>query len=348
VTHVEKYYVCNTRKKSGIARYALDFNDLVMQPLGYTLVEPSAMTPSVLAAASPSTLFHVELGAMQFEERDALVRILRAGHRLVDVTLHDPPFLTFPYFHFRSPFLNRLSRGVDWYLGSLGAQTRSLHRLRRVFVLTDKGADSLRRRGAARLERIPHVVSPQSIWSSASTQSRDILYFGFIGPAKGIEYALTLHERIIESRPDVRMHVVGEAIGASEKAFFAGLQARYRRQVVYHGFVPEQDLDAVYASVRHVFLPFEEYRYFHPASGSVINSLKRGRVVWASAVNSVPELIQHRHNGVLLTKQLDADATEFLSLADDSAALDRIGANALQSARAMSEYPYARHFCDPC
>jgi glycosyltransferase involved in cell wall biosynthesis len=341
---MQAFHICRTASTSGIARYAIDFHNLVLEPLGYQLITPGDVTTAWIESLPNDTLFHVQLGVLQFEERQALTRLLRSGRTLVDATLHDPPFLTFPYFPFRSPLMMRLSRGFDWYLGSLGVQTRTLHRLRKAYVLSERGRQSLAAKGARNVEHIPHVVAPQAVWAAPTTQSQDILYFGFIGPAKGIEYALQLHERIVESQPHVRLHVAGDAIGASEKAFLAGLKGRYVRQVIYHGYVDESKLDALFAQVRHVFLPFEPYRYFNPASGSVINALKRGRVVWSTPVNSVPELIQHRVNGLHLSKDLDQDSHLFLQLSEDTATLDRLAGAALETARAMSTYPYAHHF----
>lgn len=341
---MKAFHICCTASPSGIARYAIDFHRLVLGPLGYELISPGIVTPEWAAGVGLDTVFHVQLGVLQFDERGAMSRLLRAGHAFVDATLHDPPFLTFPYFPFKSATLTRLSRGFDWYLGSLGVQQRALRRLRKTYVLSERGEESIRRAGGRSVERIPHVVAPDAVWRSAATNARDILYFGFIGPAKGLEYALQLHERILQSRPEVRIHVVGSAIGASDKAFLEGLKARYVRQVVYHGYVDESRLDELFAEVRHVFLPFEPYPYFNPASGSVINALKRGRVVWSTPVNSVPELIQHGVNGLYLAKDLRRDAALFVQLCDDTGTLDRIADAALGTARAMSVYPYERHF----
>lgn len=341
---MRKYHVCDTTRKSGIARYGIDFHAVVLGPLGYTLIDPRDVTPALLDTCPPTTPFHVELGAMQFEECDALLRILRSGHCQVDATLHDPPFLTFPFFHFESEGLRQLSRGIEWYLGSFGFQDRTLRRLRRVFVLSQSGAESLKTKGIRELQRIPHVVAPDTIWASAHSGSRDIAFFGFVGPSKGIEYALELHERIDATQPPVHMHVVGEATGKAEKKFLARLRSRFRSRVTYHGYVPDAQLDSIFASVRHVFLPFEEHKYFRPTSGSVINSLKRGRVVWTTPANSVAEIITHRHNGMFLTKQIDTDAAAFLALASQPAELDILGENALETAREMAVYPYRRHF----
>jgi len=341
---MSRYYVCNTASKSGICRYAGDFHKVVLGPLGYKLVAPEAVTGEFLKECSPADIFHIELGSAQFGERDALLRILGAGHRNVDATLHDPPFITFPFFGFRSSFLNRLSRGMDWYLGSFGIQRRVLRKIRRVFVLSDRGAAALQRIGVTRIERIPHIICASTIWESAATHSQDILYFGFIGPNKGIEYALRLHAEIVKAHPSVRLHVIGEATWPAQRRYFDDLRAKYQHNVLYHGYVGEDRVNAIYANLRHVFLPFEEYRYIHPVSGSIINSLKRGRVVWTSPVNTVSEVLVHGQNGLYLSKDIHVDAALFSELAADDTKLNLIGENALATARAFADYPYQKHF----
>ena len=315
----------------------------MLGPLGYELVSPRKVVPDWIALQPADARWHVQLGAMQFEERKALGRLYRAG-RQVEATLHDPPFLTFPYLPFSSPLLMKLSRGVDWYLGSFGLQQRALRRLHKVFVLTERGREATEKMRGSPVCRIPHVVNPASIWRSAAAPNHDIAYFGFIGPAKGLDYALMLHERILRSMPEVRMHVVGKAASDSQHVSLQSLKRRFQRQVTYHGYVAEERLDDLFAQVRHVFLPYQAYRYIHPVSGSIINALKRGRVVWSTPVNAVAELIRHRENGLLLTSELEADVEMFLGLSKDSVALDRIGSAALDTARRMSNYPYAQHF----
>lgn len=337
------FHICGN-SVSGIARYARDFHELVLSPLGYELISPCMVNIKWISEQPHDTRWHLQLGAMQFEERKALSKLYKAGARNIDATLHDPPFLTFPYIPFSSPLLMKLSRGIDWYLGSFGMQQRALRRLDKVFVLTEKGRVATEKIRGSAVFQIPHIIHPGSIWQSTTAPNHDIVYFGFIGPAKGLDYALMLHERILHKRPDVKMHVVGKATSASQQAFLDSLKQRFHRQVTYHGYVPEDGLDELFAYARHVFLPFQPYKHFYPASGSVINGLKRGRIVWSTPVNSVPELIIHGENGFLLTGELDADAYMFLRLSNDPIKIDKIAHAALETARGMSTYHYAQHF----
>ena len=343
---IRKYHVFDSNPKSGINHYARDFHELVLEPLGYKVLDPAAVTGDWLARCGELAVFHFQLGAIESATRIAQTAMLRSGKGVADATLHDPPFLTFPYFDFKAPLLNRLSRGFDWYLRSFGIQSSVLRQLRRTYVLSEKGRISLVARSGVEAIRIPHIVNPRAIWPSAVANSPDVLFFGFLGPAKGIDYALRLHERMLVDFPELQMHVVGDAPGPAGRAYVDGLRRRFTRRVTFHGYQPSDRVDAIFASVRHVFLPFDQYRYLNPASGSVINALRRGRVVWSTPVNAVPELIVHGDNGMLLTRDLEADAKAFLQLACDDEAMTHLGERALETARAMATYAYRQHFED--
>lgn len=341
---MKSFHICDISSKSGIAKYATDFHRLVLEPLGYELISPSRITYEWLAKQSTDTRWHIQLGALQFEERKALSRIYKSNMCNVDATLHDPPFLTFPYFQFSSPLLMKLSRGFDWYFRSFGQQKRALQRLNKVFVLTEKGRIAIEQMRVNDVQQIPHIVSPASIWQGVKTSGNNIVYFGFIGRAKGLDYALMLHERILQLMPEVKMHVVGQATGPSEQAFLQSLKQRFHRHVTYHGFVAEDVLDELFSDARHIFLPFKPYSYFYPASGSVINGLKRGRIVWSTPVNSVSELIKDGVNGLFLTGNIETDCAKFLDISSDTTICERISNEALDTARLMSVYPYTQHF----
>lgn len=142
-------------------------------------------------------------------------------------------------------------------------------------------------------------------------EEKNIMFFGFVGRGKGLDYALRLHSLIARRFPTVEMHVVGSAVDASGRLYLERLKRCFKDKVHYHGYVPEARLDELFAEVAHVFLPFKEYRYICPASGSVINSMRRGRIVWTNPVNSVPELIEDGTNGIFFRKSLEENLRVF-------------------------------------
>lgn len=334
-----KYYVCETNSKSGIARYAEDFYRCVLAQKGYVLVSPRAVNADLLRTCEPETAFFVELGAGQYAEKEALLQIIKGGFINVRVTLHDPPFLTFPYFKFRSHLLNRISRGVDYYLGGFGMVSRALRQCRTVYVLSNRGEMLLRKRyPTLNVERIPHVIPPEKIAKAAlAGHETDILFFGFVGRGKGLRYALEFHVEITKRYPGVVFHVVGEAVDDAGRGYLSELKEKYKKNVFYHGYVSEARLDELFARVAHVFLPFSEYKYIAPVSGAALNSMRRGKIVWTRAVNSIAEIIRDGETGLFFRDEMQENMTVFSKLAETPGLAKEISRRALAEVAAVSD-----------
>lgn len=340
-------HIYNAVARSGITAYATDFQDRVLGPEGYVQADPDAVLARV-SLFSPNTRFHIQLGVFQHRERIAMRRLLNAGFQHVEATIHDPPFTTFPYFQFRSKWLMRLSRGFDWYLKSFGIQRRALERLRRVFILSERGAAVLKHLApAAQVVKIPHIVRMADIWPTGSPLPPALMYFGYIGPNKGLDYVLELHRAVNRIRPETKLHVVGKASGPQAERYLADLQASCGNDVVFHGYVPDEELDSVFAKCAHVILPYTEYQYIMPASGSIVHALRRARIVWATEVNAVTEVVHNGENGFILSMSPASDACRLAEVMGSPARARQISEFARKSAIAMSDYPYRSHFSNP-
>lgn|SRR5574340_218395 len=334
-----KYYVCETRTKSGIGRYAEDFHRCVLAPAGYSLVAPSDLSRQ-LTGLRKGTRFHIELGAGGYEEKNFLVDLANRGFHNISVTLHDPPFVTFPFFNFKAASLNRMSRGIDWYLNSLGFTSRLLEKCNAVYVLSERGRElTLKRHKGINVKVIPHIVPRAKIIEDPlAGGKKDILFFGFIGEGKGLDYALSLHRAIGNLIPGVKFHVIGEPAGARGVAYLERLKNTFVHDVVFHGYVSEEQLDKLFQDVGHVFLPFKDYRYICPVSGSAINALRRGKVLWTNPVNALPEMIRDRFNGIFFRSSIEANVNLFKELAEHPDLVRNITANAVATLnRCMSE-----------
>ncbi len=320
--------------RSGISRYSEDFYKLILAPLSYEHLQPSTVDHGFIEKLERDTCFHLELGAGQYAERDVLIKLIEYGFININVTLHDPPFITFPFYHFKSQILNRISRGFDWYLNTLGASKQLLKRCSSIYVLSQAGVMKIEARyGLTNVQYIPHIICPEKIVSTPlKSDNQNILFFGFIGPKKGLEYALRLHEEIRKKSPEIQMHVIGEAIGKRALKYFEKLKKEYQSGVIYHGYVAESDLNEIYDQVAHVFLPFENYGYICPVSGSVLNSLRRGKIVWTNPVNAVEELIYDGVNGLFFSSNINEDALRFSSFLTEFSSLIALKKQALLTA----------------
>jgi glycosyltransferase involved in cell wall biosynthesis len=326
-----KFHICNTASRSGIASYAEDFFRIILGPGGFERLSPESVSREWMATLSEDSVFHVETGAGQFAERDVLIELVEQGFKNIDVTIHDPPWITFPFYRSSYPLISQVSKAFDWYFNTAGSIGRLLRRCRTVFVLSRRGKDLLEaRHGLSNVCHIPFVIDPNSIWvTPPERECKHILYFGFVGPNKGLDYALALHDEVRRYRPGIKMFVIGEAMNPKALNYFESLKTKYRRGVSYLGFVPRSDLDAIFSSVAHVFLPFREYKYYCPCSASLLAALSRGRIVWTNPVNAVDEIVQDRINGRYLTGDTSKDAAEFLAMTDRPEDVRRVSLGAL-------------------
>lgn len=339
----QKLHVCTTETSSGIADYARDFQKIVLQREGYRLCDPREIT--AIDKIDCNAEYHVQFGVHQQLERQAVSRLLKAGCTSVDATLHDPPFTAFPYFAFKSPFLTRLSRGFDWYLKSFFIQRRMLERLRRIFVLSQHGKDAvLQIAPKANVITIPHIINNEHIWGNDVSLGSDLLYFGFIGPNKGLDYALQMHHQLRAKRPGIQMHVVGKPGGEAAQRYLASLQAQFNVDVVYHGYVPAAKLDEIFRNVAHVILPYAPYRHIMPTSGSVLNALRRARIIWTTPANAMTEIIRDGENGFFLSGDIRRDVERMEQLIIDPSRCSYISDQARNTALEMSRFPYHHLF----
>ncbi|MFA7403367.1 MAG: glycosyltransferase [Pelobacteraceae bacterium] len=328
-----KYHICNTNSNSGIVSYGDDFFRIVLQNKGFCQISPENITREWLKTLSKNTAFHVELGSSQFSGRNALICLIDCGFENIDVTIHDAPWVTFPFYHSRYALLNQLLKAFDWYFNTAGATKRLLKRCRHVYVLSQLGKTLLEQRHKlTNVLYLPHVIDPDKIWRDPiNTDCRDILFFGFIGAIKGLEYALAVHSELRKFIPDIRMYVIGEAFNNKAQSELDRLIDTYSDGVTYLGFVRDSELDGYFSRVSHVFLPFLPYKYWCPCSGSILNALRRGRIVWTNPVNAIPEIVRDGVNGQYFTGDVGMDAAKFLAVTGQREKLLQVSTSAIDS-----------------
>jgi len=93
-----------------------------------------------------------------------------------------------------------------------------------------------------------------------------------------------------------------------EQRFYEALRRRYQHQVHFLGYVADEDLQDVFRQAGFALLLFSEYRFFHPFSGSLLQSMKMGKIVLTNRVNAVEEVIEEGKNGFFLSGDLKKDA----------------------------------------
>ncbi|MBI3883737.1 MAG: glycosyltransferase, partial [Sphingobacteriales bacterium] len=152
---------------------------------------------------------------------------------------------------------------------------------------------------------LPHIIDSSEI-KKAQNNSDNFIYLGFIGKNKGIEYSLRLHQQIIKTRPDIQFYVIGKALG-KEVTYHNYLKETYSINVHYLDYVPEEDLDEIFDKATFSLQLFNNYKFFWPVSGSILNSLKRGKILLTNKVNTIAEIIENGKNGFFLSGKLNED-----------------------------------------
>lgn len=314
---------------SGISRYAKDFFDLVLQPRGFDARLPSDFDSP--GSIPPSTRIHLEIGVNETETTALLYRLLSRHFNNLSITLHDPPFISWPYFKFRNRMLANLSKAALLYLRNFGFGEKDIERISKVFILSHQGLKATQiRYPKANALHLPFLAPSCSNPLSASSFKPNLLFFGFIAKNKGVEYALQLHRKLLNRHPEVEIFVVGRPIDNTAETYLQLLKSEYSQNVHYLGYVPNSEIERVFSSASIAVMPFESYRSIVPASASIMDAMRRGHIVCATPVNAVGEFIRHGETGFFLSHDTcrDADLLSELINSPDRAAL--ISQNAIQ------------------
>jgi glycosyltransferase involved in cell wall biosynthesis len=156
---------------------------------------------------------------------------------------------------------------------------------------------------------------------------RRLLFLSQLRPEKGIAEAL---EAIEYAPAGCTLSVYGPALPGSR---LAALSASSRSR--FHGELDPRDVSEVLA--QHDALLFPSYWPGEGLPGVVIEALQHGLPVIAARWRSLPELVHHGVNGLLVEPRSVAALTEALTrLASDDALFARLSAGALACGREFS------------
>lgn len=299
---------------SGIASYAQVFFHHVLQPRGFEHRRFATLTAfdDYIAQLKTLPVFHVEVGVGTRTEQAILWRLLKMN-AAVDVTLHDPPYVSFPHYRFGWHRLNQLSKAAQLVLPQRLFGRALLARARRVYVLSRRGAERVKDLNpTVDVRHIPLVTLVQP--AGARTGPPALLYTGFIGPKKGLDYALALHAGLHAKHPELEMLVTGEPVDALTASYLARLKERYADGVRYTGYLAKSELAELLSGGHIAILPTHDYGTVCPVSANIMQALAASCVVVTTNANANAELVEPGVNG------------EFLSFDEkrDTAVLQRI------------------------
>lgn len=325
---MKRFYISSHYGPSGISKYSKDFYNLVLKDMGYEHIDSSAHYSEIFSAVSSRDHVHIEIGVFQKKEIEILMRMIRAKYKDIAVTLHDAPLIKYPFYDFKIPLLNKASKFYDLHWDNFASLIPYVRKIRHIYVLSRKGASAVRSKyHTENVHYLPHIVNTDEIIKPGAI-TKHFIFFGFIGPNKGIEYSLKLHEALLNSgEPDVQFYVAGTALG-SQRKYYEALKEKYVQNVHYLGYVDEGVLTEIFNKASFAMLPFKEYGFFHPFSGSILHSIKKGKLVFSNKVNAVPELIKDGETGFYLSGQLTKDVDLIKSVLNSGEAVKQIIENA--------------------
>jgi glycosyltransferase involved in cell wall biosynthesis len=294
------FYISSISGESGIDRYSKAFYDRILKPRGYLFIDIDNEVTDIMSLVSSRDRVHFEIGLFQSKAAEVLFRMINAGYHDLRVTLHDPPVLRYPTRQYGNPLLDLLAKANDRYLGGLRMLRASLEKLSRIYVLSRKGMQLMQTTyGLTNVRFMPHLVTGCP-GPGNEKKGRHFLYLGFIGPNKGLEYALQVHQQFRSYHPQTEFFVAGTALGKQQK-HLEYLKHRYRENVHYLGYVSDHAMPSIMEQTSYALLSFRDYNWYCPVSGSILYCMQHGNIVLTNPVNAVPEIIEDGKNGMFLS-----------------------------------------------
>jgi glycosyltransferase involved in cell wall biosynthesis len=320
---MKNFYLSSITGMSGICKYSRDFFELVLKPKGYQFIDSSEDTTTIMSAISSRDYVHIEIGIFQKKEIEILLLMLKANYKNVSVTLHDAPLVKYPFHEFKDPLLNGFSKLYDRYINNFSSAIPLVKKIKSIYVLSRKGEEAIKKRyHIDNVYYLPHIINISEI-TKPSLHNNNLLYFGFIGRNKGIEYALQLHKELINFYPDVNFYVAGTALG-KERKYYNFLKLKYNKNVHFLGYVPDEQLSQVFDKASFAIIMFKDYQFFWPFSGSILHSLKKGKIVLTNNVNTVSEVIDDGKNGFFLSGDPKKDIAIISNLFTNKPLLEKV------------------------
>lgn len=313
---MRNFYISTKNGTTGICKYSNDFYNLILKEKNYIFLDSGIELDHIISALSVNDNIHIEIGIFQKNEIEILLVLLKSGYKNVTITLHDPPLVKFPFYEFRNPFLNKVSKFFDLHFNSGGAVKAYLKNIKVIYVLSEKGVEVVREKYRLNnVKFLPHIINTSEIEPNQNIIN-NFIYLGFIGKNKGLEYSLQLHQNILLTHPNIKYFVVGKALG-KEVDYYNYLKNKYHKNVEYYGYLPENQLNKIFENAIFAPLFFKNYKFYYPFSGSILYALKKGKIVLTNDINTTSELIENGKNGFIFTGDLHKDTKTLLKILKD-------------------------------
>ena len=214
--------------------------------------------------------------------------------------------------------------------------TKSLVKSDKIIVHTDQDKNTLIKRGVnpTKIAVIPHGVyslfKKYKNRNNAWSQENCILFFGYIGGNKGVEYLIKAVPIVSQVIPDIKVIIAGE--GNFSK--YSKLIEDSSKFEIYNGFIPNEKVPELFQRAKIVMLP---YTYHRGHSGVLNIAFAFGKPAIVTNVGSLPEMVEYGKSGLIIPpKNSEALAEAIIKLLKDDKLRRKISRNALKRAEELS------------
>ena len=214
--------------------------------------------------------------------------------------------------------------------------TKSLVKPDKIIVHTEQDKNTLIKKGvnATKVVVIPHgaytFFKKYSNGSDAQSNENSILFFGYIGKNKGIEYLIKAIPIVSQEIPDIKVIIAGEG----DFSKYQKLIKDNSKFEIYNEFIPNQLVPKLFKRAKVIVLPY----IYHQGHSGVLNiAFAFGKPTIVTNVGSLPDMVEHGKAGIVVPpKDSKALAEAIVRLLEDDKLRKKLSRNALKMAEKLS------------
>jgi len=301
---MKKFYISSKKDISGIGKYSQDFYQFILKEKGFIHIDSAEHLSTILTTIASEDHIHIELGVFHKKEIEILFTMLKANYRNVAVTLHDAPFIKHPYYEFKNPGLNRISKFIDKYANSFGGPNPFVRKIKAIYVLSKQSIETVKQKyQVEQVYYLPYIINVSEL-EKKEINNKNFVYAGAMNSS--IDYSLLLHQQLMARFPDSRYYIMTSST-EKKNPFFESLREKYTQNVYYVNCVSEKELHETLNQATFALLFFKKTDYFPSVRESVFNNLKKGKILFTNKIRALMELVENGKNGFFLSGELKSD-----------------------------------------
>lgn len=157
-----------------------------------------------------------------------------------------------------------------------------------------------------------------------------ILYFGYIGRHKGIEYLIKAVPIVSNKIPDIKLIIAGEGDFSTYLNYIAD-ESKFE---IYNEYIPNEKVSELFQRAKVVVLP---YTYHQGHSGVLTVAFSFGKTVIVTNVGDLPNLLDNGKIGLIVPpKDPEALANAIIKLLKDDELRKQMEESAYKKAQELS------------